>query len=138
MVRLLFMILAIRSAPVKKGSTGSFTTGNEGFAINGNYAFVPDGDNLKIFNITDLNAPVNVSQVLTGGYGYLAAVDGDYCYVASEGTGIRSINISNPSVPVEAGFYDDVPQSRGVAVNGKYVYVTEKIDGLTVYSNDLL
>ena len=94
--------------------------------------------NLKIFNIADLNAPVNVSEILTGGYGYLAAVDGDYCYVASEGTGIRSINISNPSVPVEAGFYDDVPQSRGVAVNGKYVYVTEKMDGLTVYSNDLV
>ena len=126
------------SASIKKGSTGSFTTGNEGFAINGNYAFVPDGDNLKIFNITDLNTPVLVSQVFTGGYGYLAAVDGDYCYVASETTGIRSINISNPSVPVEAGFYDDIPKSRGVAVNGKYVYVTEMIDGLTVYSNDLL
>ena len=126
------------TTPIKKGSTGSLTTGNEGFAIMGSYAYVPDGSNLKIFNIADLNAPVNVSEILTGGYGYLAAVDGDYCYVASEGTGIRSINISNPLVPVEAGFYDDVPQSRGVAVNGKYVYVTEKMDGLTVYSNDLV
>lgn len=56
----------------------------------------------------------------------MAAVDGDYCYVASEGTGVRAINISNPSSPVEAGFYDDVPQSRGLAVNGKYIYVAEK------------
>ena len=85
------------TTPIKKGSTGSLTTGNEGFAIKGSYAYVPDGSNLKIFNIADLNAPVNVSEILTGGYGYLAAVDGDYCYVASEGTGIRSINISNPS-----------------------------------------
>jgi hypothetical protein len=64
-------------------------------------------------------------------------VSGNYCYVASEATGIRAINISNPASPVEAGYYDGVPQSRGVAVNGKYVYVAEKIDGLTVYSNDL-
>ena len=133
-----FYDISSPASPVKKGSTGSFTTGNEGFAINGNYAFVPDGDSLKIFDISDLNTPVLVSQIFTGGYGYLSAVGGDYCYVASEGTGIRSINISNPALPVEAGFYDDVPQSRGVAVNGKYVYVTEKIDGMTVYSNDLV
>lgn len=126
------------AAPVKKGSTGSFTTGNEGFAINGNYAYVPDGDSLKIYNISDLMSPAFVSKIRTGGYGYMSAVDGDYCYVASEGTGIRAINISDPSLPVEAGFYDDVPQSRGVAVNGKYVYVAEKGDGLTVYSNDLV
>jgi len=73
-----------------------------------------------------------------GSYGYAAAVSGNYCYVASEGTGVRAINISNPASPVEAGYYDGVPQSRGIAVNGKYVYVAEKIDGLTVYSNDLV
>ena len=124
--------------PIVKGSTPTLTNGNEGFSIAGNYAYVPDGDSLKIYNISDLMSPTFVSKIRTGGYGYLSANDGDYCYVASEGTGVRAINISNPSVPFEAGFYDDVPQSRGVAVNGKYVYVTEKIDGLTVYSNDLV
>jgi hypothetical protein len=125
-------------SPVKKGSTGSFTTGNEGFAIEGSYAFVPDGDSLKIYNITDLNSPLLVSKIYTGGYGYTADVEGSYCYVASEGTGVRAINISNPSVPVEEGFYDDVPRSRGLTANGKYIYVAEMIDGLTVYSNDLV
>jgi hypothetical protein len=124
--------------PIVKGSTPTLTNGNEGFSIAGNYAYVPDGDSLKIYNISDLMSPTFVSKIRTGGYGYLSANDGDYCYVASEGTGIRAINISNPSVPVEAGFYDGVPQSRGVAVNGKYVYVTEKGDGLTIYSNDLV
>ncbi len=136
--RITFYDITNPVAPVKKGSTGSFTTGNEGFSINGNYSFIPDGDSLKIYNISDLMSPTYISKVRTGGYGYLSAVDGDYCYVASEGTGIRAINISNPSAPVEAGFYDGVPQSRGVAVYGKYVYVTEKGDGLTVYSNDLV
>jgi len=133
-----FYDVTIPTAPVKKGSTGSFKNGNEGFAIAGTFAYVPDGDSMKIFNITDLNAPVLASKIKTGGYGYVAVVDGNYCYVASEGTGVRAINISNPSVPIEDGFYDAVPQSRGVTTNGKYVYVAEKVDGLSIYSNDLV
>jgi hypothetical protein len=126
------------AAPVKKGgTTGSFRTGNEGFAISGNFAYVPDGDSLKIFSIANLSAPALVSKIFTGGYGYMAAVAGNYCYVASEVTGVRAINISNPAAPVEAGYYDGVPQSRGVTVSGKNIYVAEKADGLTIYSNDL-
>lgn len=125
-------------SPVKKGTTGPLKVGNEGFAISGNFAFVPDGDSLRIFNISNLNSPSIVSKMKTGGYGYVATVSGDYCYVASEGTGVRAIKISTPSAPVEDGYYDGVPQSRGVVASGKYVYVTEKTDGLAVYSNDLL
>jgi len=133
-----FYDVTVPSAPVKKGSTGPLKTGNEGFKIEGNFAFVPDGDSLKIFDITDLMSPTLVSKIKTGGYGYNVAVSGDYCYVASEATGVRVINISNPLIPIEDGYYDNVPQSRGVAANGKYVYVTEKADGLTIYSNDLV
>lgn len=133
-----FYDVTVPSAPVKKGSTGSLKTGNEGFAISGNFAYVPDGDSLKIFNITDLNTPILTSKIKTGGYGYMAAVAGNYCYVASEATGVRAINISNPSVPVEDGYYDGVPQSRGLFADGRYIYVAEKVDGLTIYSNDLI
>ncbi len=124
--------------PVAKGSTPTLRIGDEGFAIAGNYAYVPDGDSLKIFNIANLLTPTLVSKIRTGGYGYMAAVAGNYCYVASEATGVRAINISNPLVPVEDGYYDGVPQSRGIAANGSSVYVTEKVDGLSVYRNDLL
>ena len=124
--------------PVEKGNTPTFKTGNEGFVIVGNYAYVPDGDSMKVFDISNLNAPTIASKIKTGGYGYVAAAVGNYCYVASEGTGVRAINISNPSSPVEDGYYDGVPQSRGLVVNGKYIYVAEKTDGLTIYSNDLI
>ncbi|MBI2427407.1 MAG: T9SS type A sorting domain-containing protein [Ignavibacteriales bacterium] len=126
------------AAPVKKGSTGSLKVGNEGFAVSGNFAYVPDGDSMRIYNISNLNSPSLIAKIKTGGYGYVAAVAGDYCYVASEATGVRAINISTPASPVEAGYYDGVPQSRGVVGEGKYIYVTEKTDGLAVYSNDLV
>jgi hypothetical protein len=138
--KILFFDVTNPTAPVGKGLTTTFKTGNEGFAIAGNYAYVPDGDSLKIFDITNLMTPTLAARIFTGtgSYGYAAAVAGSFCYVASEATGVRSIDISNPTSPVEAGYYDGVPQSRGVAANGKYVYVAEKIDGLTVYGNNLV
>jgi hypothetical protein len=106
--------------------------------MGGTFAYVPDGDSLKIFNISDPMVPTQASKIKTGGYGYTAAVVGNYCYVASEGTGVRAINVSNPAVPVEDGYYDGVPQSRGLCASGEFVYVAEKIDGLSVYRNDLV
>ncbi len=135
--KITFFDITNPTTPVKKGATGDFKTGNEGFEISGNYAYVPDGDSMKIYNISNLNAPSLISKIKTGGYGYVSSVSGNYCYVASEGTGVRAINILNPSSPVEDGYYDGVPQSRGVVAIGKYVYVAEKTDGLTIYSNDL-
>ncbi|NUN10071.1 MAG: T9SS type A sorting domain-containing protein [Ignavibacteriaceae bacterium] len=133
-----FYDLTNPTAPVIKGSITGLTVGNEGFAISGSHAYIPDGDSLKIYNISNLMAPAFVSKVKTGGYGYMASVDGNYCYVASEGTGVRAIDISNPAAAFEAGYYDGVPQSRGLTTNGKFIYVSEKTDGLTAYSNDLI
>jgi hypothetical protein len=125
-------------SPVAKGSTPTFTTGDEGFSIAGNFAYIPDGDSLKIFNITDLMNPVLVSKIYTGGYGYITSIASNYCYVASEATGIRAIDITNPALPLEAGYYDGIPQSRGLVADGIYVYVAEKTDGVSIYSNDLI
>jgi hypothetical protein len=135
--KILFFDLTTPAAPVGKGTTSVFRIGDEGFAIAGNYAYVPDGDTLKIFGIANLLAPALVSSIYTGGYGYMASVAGNYCYVASEATGVRAINITNPASPTEAGFYDGVPQSRGVTANGAYIYAAEKTDGLSVYRNDV-
>ncbi|MCK7523002.1 MAG: hypothetical protein MZV64_37650 [Ignavibacteriales bacterium] len=49
-----FYDITTPNVPVKKGSTESFRIGNEGFAIDGTFAYVPDGDSLKIFSIADL------------------------------------------------------------------------------------
>jgi hypothetical protein len=124
--------------PVVKGNTPTFRVGNEGFAMAGTYAYVPDGDSLKVFSVANPLLPALVSKIATGGYGYMASVSGNYCYVASEATGVRSIDITTPALPTEAGYYDGVPQSRGVTANNGYIYVAEKLDGLSVYRNDLV
>jgi hypothetical protein len=51
---------------------------------------------------------------------------------------VRAVNITNPAAPVEDGYFDGVPQSRGIAADGAFVYAAEKGDGLSVYKNDLV
>ncbi len=126
------------AAPVAGGQTGTLVSGNEGLAIAGNFAYAPDGDSLRVYNISNIATPVQVGKVWTRGYGYAAAISGNYVYVPADDRGLRVVNITNPAAPVLAGFYDGVPIARGVAVDGGFAYVAERIDGLTVYRNDLV
>jgi len=59
-------------------------------------------------------------------------VSGSYVYVAGDSTGLRVIDISNPSNPVEVGYYDTPGYAMGVAVSGSYAYVADWHYGLRV------
>ncbi len=72
---------------------------------------------VQIFDISDVTAPVKVSEIiLDGGLGaHNCMVDGDYLYVVgNEATGgLEIFDISNPAVPVKVGefqpfYYHDV------------------------------
>jgi hypothetical protein len=45
---------------------------------------------------------------------------------------LRIIDVSVPSAPVEAGFYDSPGYAYGVAVTGSYAYVADGDDGLVI------
>ena len=60
------------------------------------------------------------------------AVAGNYAYVACSYSGLRIVNVANPSVPVEVGFYQTPGQSYGVAVAGSYAYVADGTSGLRI------
>ena len=59
------------------------------------------------------------------------AVAGRYAYVATEGAGLRVVDVSSPTAPVEVGFCDTMRDAYGVAVAGNYAYVADG-DGLRV------
>jgi len=64
------------------------------------------------------------------------AVAGSYAYVVNpEPSGLRVIDVSTPSAPVEVGFYDTPGTAFGVAVAGAYVYVGDTRGGLLVLSS---
>ena len=46
-----------------------------------------------------------------------------YAYVADDRSGLRVIDVSTPSAPVEVGFVDTPDRAWSVAVEGRYAYV---------------
>ena len=61
------------------------------------------------------------------------ALAGGYAYVADGYHGrLRIIDVSNPAVPSEAGFYETPGHARGVAVAGNLAYVADGEGGLII------
>jgi len=54
----------------------------------------------------------------------LSSLDGD--------GGLRIIDVSNPSVPSGAGFFDTPGDAVGVTVAGGYVYIADEAGGLII------
>ena len=59
-------------------------------------------------------------------------VSGNYAYVADDESGLRIIDISNPSLPNEVGYYDTPGYAWGVYVSGNYVYVADNGYGFLI------
>lgn len=80
-------------------------------------------DSLNVRTIGILDTPGSARGV---------AVSGNYAYVADGTSGLRIINISNPSSPTQAGYYDTPGTANGVAVSGSYAYVADGSSGLRI------
>ena len=78
------------------------------------------------------DCPEFLGSVDTPGSAMGVAVAGSYAYVADADSGLRVIDVSTPSMPVEVGFVDTPGQARGVAVSGSYAYVADRDAGLRV------
>jgi hypothetical protein len=101
--------------------------------VAGSYAYVADYDEgLRVIDISDPAAPVEIAVVNTPGYVLGVAVAGGYAYVANDEAGLRVIDISSPSAPVEVGFVDTPGRAYGVAVSRGHAYVADYNQGLRV------
>jgi len=60
------------------------------------------------------------------------AVAGDYAYVATNETGLRVVDISDPSQPREVGSYAPPSIINSLVVDGSYIYVATGDSGLRV------
>jgi hypothetical protein len=60
------------------------------------------------------------------------AVSGSYAYVADGSSGLRVVDVSNPTNPVEVGYCNTPSIAWGVAVAGSYAYIADGDSGLRV------
>ncbi len=90
---------------------GGSNTHSSSLSEDGKYLFIADeknGNPARIWNIEDLQNPFEVAQYSAN----LAAlvhnpyILGDFCHIAHNTEGFRVLDIADPTLPVEVGFYD--------------------------------
>ena len=100
--------------------------------VSGNYAFLARSNSagLQVVDISDPGKPVLTSTLTSGvpAYAYDMYADGKYLYVTYDGAtdAMYIYNIENPSsVSIVGNTPSYGGDARGVAVQGKYAYMTE-------------
>ncbi len=61
------------------------------------------------------------------------AVAGNYAFIADYNSGLKVVDISDPTGPVLAGSYDTAGNPTGIAVSGDYAFITNLSEGLQVF-----
>jgi hypothetical protein len=99
----------------------------------GGYLYYGSGSVLEVAELSSPGdpQPVGESAPLPGGV-FGVAVAGDYAYLANGSGGLRVIDVSDPSAPVEVGFLETTGVFWGIAVSGSYAYVASWYSGLRV------
>jgi hypothetical protein len=109
----------------------------EDVAVAGNYAYVASGfDGLHIIDVSTPAEPTETGACSTyPGYAYNVVVAGSYAFVPyaflEGGFALGIIDVSDPSAPFEAGFYE-LDNAAHVAVAGNYIYVAAGDGGLLI------
>jgi len=104
-------------------------------AISDDYAYVANSyAGLRVVDITNPTAPLEVGYYDTPGNAYDVAVSGNYAYISAYNAGLRVVDISDPMAPNEVGYLDSHWQryALGIAVSGNYVFVAYEEFGVLI------
>ncbi len=124
-----------KADPVVVGKTAPLPDVVLGVKAAGNYAYVAAGwAGLRIINISDPAAPLEIGFFDTPSYVRDVDIAGSYAYLPDGGFGLRIVDISNPAAPFEVG----ITPSLGtwmidVAVAGDRAYVTTEDYGFVIF-----
>lgn len=114
--------------PLAPRLLGSFATSGTamGVKVVGTTAFVAAGSSLQIVNVVNPGAMIGVSSLSVGGTAWNLDVDPNrnLAIVAAGSAGIRIIDISNVSAPIQRGLLA-TGDARGVAMRGNYAFVAD-------------
>jgi hypothetical protein len=101
--------------------------------VQGHYAYIGVGPSLTIWDVSEPASPTVLGKTapLPNDVSDLY-VSGGCAYVATLEDGLRVVDVSNPTAPIEIGFYNTPGVARGVTVAGGYAYVADGYSGLRV------
>ncbi|MCA9758392.1 MAG: T9SS type A sorting domain-containing protein [Candidatus Eisenbacteria bacterium] len=105
--------------------------------VDGDIAYVGTELGLAIVSLAVPSSPQIVSHTDFDGSAHGLAKVGTTVYLASFFSGTRMIDVSDPSTPVETGYYATPAYSFGVVASGGTVYVCNDDLGVHVLHDDL-
>lgn len=105
------------------------------------------GKTVKFWDISDLNNISLLGEYLGGSsLAHNVFLLGHYAYISHYESGLKIVDISDPTSPVEAGFYDTYPQGEGPNFNGAWgtypytengmIFISDFTSGLTIVTFD--
>ncbi|MFA0823650.1 MAG: PGF-pre-PGF domain-containing protein [Methanomethylovorans sp.] len=100
-------------------------------AVAGNYAYVGQGQDMLVIDISDPSNPSSVGSVTTPALVNNIAVSGNYAYIANGENGLEIVDITNKTAPTIRGNYS-TDSANGVAVSGNYTYIADGYNGLII------
>jgi hypothetical protein len=107
--------------------------------VQGSFAFVAeiisgsDSMKLDVIDISQLPQIQVLSEINLPGNIHDVAFDGRYAYVADGQAGLRVVDLSDPSNPLEVFAYDTPGNAVAVAQEGEWVYLADQDGGLLVF-----
>jgi hypothetical protein len=114
------------TAPFEIGRTSPLPGFIEGLAVAGDYLYVAAlGAGLRVIDVSDRGAPVEVGFLPTMGSAMAVVVEGDYAYVANGPGGLLIADISNPATPLYVSLFDALVDVQHLAVVGNYAYLAD-------------
>ena len=130
-LRLVVLDISNPEEPLVLGRTEVLSYLVEAVAVAGGYAYFADsGNGLRVIDVGDPVAPVQVGYCDIQGRASGVAVAGGYAYIASGD--LRVIDVTDPAAPVEVGYYHTPGSARNVAVDSSHAYVADGSRGLRV------
>ncbi|WP_367344352.1 PGF-pre-PGF domain-containing protein [Methanomethylovorans sp.] len=100
-------------------------------AVAGNYAYLGQGQDMLVIDISDVSGPSEVGRVTTPSLVNNIATSGKYAYIANSENGLVIVDISDPALPVIVGNCDS-SFAYGVAVEGHFAYIADGASGLLI------
>jgi hypothetical protein len=101
--------------------------------VQGEYVYIGQGPHLAVLDISDRASHALVGK--TAPFPHIVQdidIVGNYAYVTTLRSGLRIVDISDPTTPIEVGFYDTRGAAANVVVAGDYAYVASSGSGVHV------
>ena len=99
-------------------------------AISGDYAYLGDGQTLRVYDISDPAAPAESGSTALPANIYDIDVAGTVAYAAMDFDGLATVDVSDPAAPRLLGTFRTPGQALSVAVSGTTAAVTNRLSGL--------